>query len=414
MAQDYIPNESVKFTGFAEGQDQPDNADNLVEGDVYVILKVEEETVDGNVDHIYTLEAPNQNFDDSKRVTKKNPETVTVEVFGDEIERYEEEEEEEEKTPARSKAPAKKKAAPKAKAKAKTKAKPKAKAKAKTKAPAKKKVAAKKKAAAKSERKEHEADPDLKGLIILTDEEEDQEILDLVAEAEDIVELAQDLVEDNANTEWRLGGVLYHARVGKDYKEYADGKYGGTGGWADFCEEVLGLEYRKAQYLVEIYTTFLRFGKGAEDLANIGWSAAIQITRHMDEDNVDQLMDMAEDQSVRDLKESIKTSFKTKTSNKVVTKMVRFNFVMEESAAEHTRELFAQIKEQMDVETDNQCFEQIVSEYAQSNLDVAAIKKATRAAKARAKSKTKPKAKVKAKAAPKAKAKVKTSKRKAA
>jgi len=411
--QKYIPGEEVVFNGFAEGQEAPANAEYLAEGEVYVVVRAEEqEDEEGGSDWVYTLEVPNPDFDGKKKPSKKNVEVFEVEVFEDEVSRYEPEEEEEEEE---EEAPPPK---AKAKAKAKEKAKPKAKAKAPAKKAATKKGKTQKEAAAEKEAKdaraEHENDPDLKNLIILNDEEEDGEVLSLVAEAEDMVALTRELVEDNTNTEWRLGGVLYHLRVGKDWKNYDEGQFDRVGGWADFCDEVLGLDYRKAQYLVEIYTVFSRFGKGAEELANIGWSKAIQITKYMDEENADKLLDLAEEQSVRDLKESITESYKKQTSTKKVTKMVRFNFVLEESAASMTRELFELIKKQMGVEDDHQCFEQIVSEYAQEHLEVAEIKRAQRSAKsggpkpkakAKAKAKAEPKAKAKAKAQPKAKAK---------
>lgn len=394
--------QEVVFQGFTSQDDLPEGAALMEVGATYTVKSMTE--VDGQP--VYLLEVPNPDYDPDE--DDETEATVTVEAFEDEI---------------AAKGKGKKAAAEKAKAKPAAKGKkasaeseedededdgeeesdeeeveaaaPRGKGKLKAAKAAKgkgKKAGGRKAAgedadeeAAAEARQDHEADPDLRGLTILTEEEEDPEILELIGSGENILEVAQELVQEGANIEWRLGGILYHVRVGKQYKEIKNGAYAGKGGFADYCAAELGLDYRKAMYLCDIYTKFSRLGIPSERLAQIGWTKAVQITPYLDEDTQEDLLEAAEEQSVRDLKETISTSFKRSGGEKKVTKMVRFNFHLEESAAEHTRELFELIKQHLGIEDDHAAFEQMVSEYAQQVLDVSLVRKARRTANARLK-----------------------------
>jgi hypothetical protein len=288
-------------------------------------------------------------------------------------------EEEEEEVPApkaKAKAPAKapaKKAAAKAPAnKAATKGKAAAeeeeaptKAKGKTKAKAK---AAPAKAPAKAKAKEEEEDEDLKGLIILTEEEEDSEILELVGEAEDLCELAHDMAEESAAQDYRLGGVLYHVQVTKAYKAL-DERYEEKGGFALYIQEQLGLGYRKAMYLVEIYTKFNKYGISGEKVAEIGWTKAQVIASAMQQDNAEELIELAEANTVEDLKDTIKESYSNKPGEKgEPVKRVTFKFRLLEDAGQVIRGYVEEAKEQLGVEKDDEAFEHIISEWAQEHL----------------------------------------------
>lgn len=261
-------------------------------------------------------------------------------------------------------APAKKTAA-KAKPAAKTKAaaKPAAKAAAKPAAKTKAKPAAKAKDPA-------DEDEDLKGVIILAEDEEDSEILDLVNEADDLCELAHEMAEDSAAQDYRLGGVLYHVQISKEYKAL-DKRYEEKGGFALYVSEVLGLGYRKALYLVEIYTKFNKFGISSDKVALLGWTKAQVIASAMGQDNAEQLVELAETSTVSDLKDSIKETYGNKPGEKGdVVKRTSFKFRLLEDAGQAVSGYMAQAKEQLGATDDDAVFEHIVSEWAQEHLTV--------------------------------------------
>lgn len=267
------------------------------------------------------------------------------------------------------------KEAPKAKAGAKGKASGKATAAKAEKGGSKLKGGKATKAPKEKEPKEEE-DEDLKGLIILTEEEEDKEILELIEDA-DITELAEDLAQESASAEYKLGGVLYHVRIGKAFREIHKGKYNVKGGFQQYVEQELRLGYRKAMYLIDIYTKFNKFGLDPDTVAEIGWSKAMSISSVMDEKNAEELVELAKEQSAADLKETIKESFSKKgEDNREVVRKTTFKFKLVESQGAIVADLLQQAAQQLGSKKLDDAFEHIITEWAAEHLDVATTRKA--------------------------------------
>ena len=393
----------VRFTGFAE-EEIPDNGEHLAEGQTYEVYKVSDE--DGDTSYFVTVENPD--FDASKKATKKNPEFLYVNVFEDEVEEVEdedgdeeeveeqaEEEVEEEEAPApkkkaaAKKAPAKK-AAKKVEAEAEEEEAPKRKPGRPKKAKAEEKAAEapKKRGRPKKVQDEEEGDPDLKGMIILERDEEDEDILAMVDDG-DVLELAQELVSESTVTEYRLGGILYHVRVSKAYKE-VDPAYAEVGGFAAYIQEQLGLEYRKAMYLIDIYTKFSKAGIHGDRVGDIGWTKAKEIARVVTSDNADSLLEAAAESTVVELKETIKESYgREGADTRPVVKKMTFKFRLEQENAEVIEDYLLQAQEELGHDKLEQTFEYIVTEWAAEHLNVG---KAKTKAPAKAKVVAKPKA----------------------
>ena len=277
---------------------------------------------------------------------------------GDEGEDGDEEAEEE---PASKKAAAKK--AP-AKAAAKTPAK---KAAAKSKAPVKSKAKAK----AKDEDAEESDDP----YGDLDEEQEDQEILGLVNDAEDILELARETVEETSALEYKLGGVLFHVRKSGAYKEL-DERYAEKGGFALYLLEQLNIEYRKAMYLVDIYYKWNKFGLEPEKVAQIGWAKAAKIAAVMDEDTAEELIELAENNTVADLVDHIKTTYKEVGGTKGEKKVIKlFKFKLAESAGIAVEEVLQSVAAGMGLKNLDEAFEHIVMEWSTEHPIEAPAKK---------------------------------------
>lgn len=279
----------------------------------------------------------------------------------DEPEEGDEGEDGDEEEPAPKKAAAKK--AP-AKAAAKTPAK---KAAAESKAPVKSKAKAK----AKEEEAEESDDP----YGDLDEEQEDQEILGLVNDAEDILELARETVEETSALEYKLGGVLFHVRKSGAYKEL-DERYAEKGGFALYLLEQLNIEYRKAMYLVDIYYKWNKFGLEPEKVAQIGWAKAAKIAAVMDEDTAEELIELAENNTVADLVDHIKTTYKEVGGTKGEKKVIKlFKFKLAESAGIAVEEVLQSVAAGMGLKNLDEAFEHIVMEWSTEHPIEAPAKK---------------------------------------
>lgn len=283
--------DKVIFKGYEEAPEE--GADLLVEGQEYEVVSVNKD------DNSVSVEVENPDFNPKKKESEKNARTILTDIFFEELEEVEgkakapskakgskgkakaeepedepedeeeddedDEEEEPEEEPARkSKAKAKAKAPAKGK-KAKEeqdeeeqdeeddhdeeeepeeepvkKAKGKAKAKAAPKAKAKSKAAPKGKSKLKGKAPK-EAAEEIDPYGDLDEEQEDQEILGLVNDAEDILDLARETVEESSALEYKLGGVLYHVRKTAVYQNL-DERYAEKGGFSLYLLEHLNTE----------------------------------------------------------------------------------------------------------------------------------------------------------------------------
>lgn len=292
--------QSVKFLGYDENTPEEDR---LLEADgVYTIVGfTEAEGEDPGGDPIVQIDNPN--FDKKKKEhPETNPKMIDVQVFANELEVVAEEEE-----AAPAPAPAAKKSAKAAAAPAKTAAKETAK-------PAGKKVAAAAKKPVKKEEPAEPVDPD----AVPDLETEDEEVLALVQGSEDLIATAQELDQSVATSEYQLGGVLYHIKKDKLHHALTDAEgnvlteYAEKGGWEKFVQDYFNMEYRKAQWLVEIYVHFSLAGvtDAAAQVAAMGWTKAKTIAKELTREgaNVEDLLTLAAENTVADLSEAIKSS----------------------------------------------------------------------------------------------------------
>ena len=397
----------VKFLGYSEDVAEAEQV--LTEGENYTIVEVNPE------EEMVAFEVENPDFNPKKKVSEDNAKTVVVEVFFDEVgeaDDDEEEEEEEEEKPAK-KAPAKKAPAKKAKqeeeeeeeeddeeeeeapAPKKAPAK-KAPAKAETKAPAKKAPAkaeakGKGKGKAKAPAKEEKAE-EADELAPL--ENEDEDIVALVEGAENILELASELVEEGAELDYRLGGVLYHVRLSKEYQNL-DVRYKENGGFGLYVKEHLNIEYRKAMYLIDIYYKFNMYGIAADKVKEIGWTKAAKIAAVMTDDNAEDLVELAEQNTVADLQDTIKEQYVAgKGEGTEKKKRVTFKFRLFEENATVVTEILEEAAQTLGTKDLAAVFEHIVTEWGAEYLNTKPKKSAKAPAKAAAKAPAKAKKQV--------------------
>lgn len=315
---------SITFLGY--GADVAEADQFLTAGEVYEVVGfTEAEGEDPGGDPIVRIDNPG--FNAKKKETEDNPKTLDVAVFAEEYEVAAAEEEPVEEVAAQAPAPAAKKAAVKT-APAKTAAPA-----AKTAAPAAAKKTAKAAPAPVVEEPAEDPDalPDL--------ENEDEEVLALVNGDVDLIEVAQNLEATAARSEYQLGGVLFHIKKAKQYEELDEGIYKVNGGWAEFLKSYFNIEYRKAQYLIQIYIAFTQaqIENPADVVARLGWAKAQKISVPMAEEGavVGDLIALAEANTVVDLSTALKEQIEVggTPGAKVSRITMKFRYDEEEGAS---------------------------------------------------------------------------------
>jgi hypothetical protein len=361
----------VTFTGYTEenDDDKPDNWEALMVGENYTIVEVHNEA---GKDPCFFLEADNPNFDETKRASKKaNPRTIRVDVFADEIEVAE---------IATADADddveviddAVEVVEPEVEA-----------------APAKKKRTAKKRTAAKAKVEEDTdtVEVNSEGDIVLTDAQQSKEVMGLIKgkTPQQMIKLAQTHAKDAMLADWTLGGILYNVKVSGAYKTINDNKYDQKKGWEMFIDEQIGIDYRKAMYLVDIYSKFTRHGVKKEVAARLGWSKASRISAVMDNENTEELVALADDSSFRDLEDTIRTEYKTKGATKgTKIKRMGFRFRIAEEGGAIVADYLEQARNELGLDNLDDTFQHIVTEWSQEHLNLKKRKKGASRSKAKA------------------------------
>lgn len=337
----FYPMSDLVDDGAEEAEQEAEQAEE--EGDVPVDFKevkkgmfVEVEDAEGNVVA-------------AGEVTAKTVAAATVEgkKYGSKFVFFEAEQEEE-PAPAATKAPGKKAAA-----KAET-----------AKAPAKGKTAAKAKAPAKDKPAKAEAKTPAKHEFDLVDTES----LAAILESQDALEAAKEIIETIEEGYFNLGGLLAHIYV---EELYVQAGYEGNKAFDRYVADELGIEYRKAMYLIKIYTHFSGLGVDESRLAEVGWSKAKELVGIANDENFDELVDYAAEHSRDELKDYIKTNYvdagdgEGGTTNGTRAKKTTFKFSAHEDQANVILEVIEKAKEQHGLTDESEAMIAVFTEWAQ-------------------------------------------------
>ena len=148
-------------------------------------------------------------------------------------------------------------------------------------------------------------------------------------------------------------------------------------------QDMLGIKYRKAMYLTKIYARFNKHGVGSDVLAELGWTKCSYLVNVMDDDNVDELVELAKSSTSRDLQDTIRASYTKDGETKPIVKRISFRFSLEQDAGVAVAELLELAEEHLGLDHSNEVFETVITEWAIEHLDVAKVRKlANKAAKA--------------------------------
>lgn len=182
-------------------------------------------------------------------------------------------------------------------------------------------------------------------------------------EAGGLIEAVEKLLEKSSATDFTIGGLLAKIDETSAFEtlvdEYGVSKYGtGHRGFGKFVEEHLGMKYRKAKYLINIYKICTERGITESQLAGIGWSKMKEALRALNNS----------DSEVDDILEEAKTlpfnEFKASMRKRVIdgggrvhgnskADQVNFSFRLFNDNAEVLKQALESAKEAIGVEGDD-------------------------------------------------------------
>ncbi len=167
---------------------------------------------------------------------------------------------------------------------------------------------------------------------------------DMLAENDDPIEVAISLNHEIQETSYWLGGALAMVLQSGTYLKENGGEYDGENAWNDFCEGEFGFKANKGHDLARIYRTFSVIPDfDPSKIDTIGWSKAAIATRFVTPDNVDEIIELAEETSQRELAATLKekyvgedgTTASGKSASRGSTiKRVSLSFSLDEDTAE--------------------------------------------------------------------------------
>jgi hypothetical protein len=203
---------------------------------------------------------------------------------------------------------------------------------------------------------------------------------------QDALKAAKALAQQSEEIYFTLGGVLNHI-----YNEglHKLAGFEGKRGFAEYVEKELGVQYRKAMYLINIYAYFRSLGVDEKRLAEIGWSKAKELVGKVDAAGFDDMVTFASSHSREELQNYIKTSTASTGDgdNATRTEKKRFNFVLFGDQAAGVERALGAAALQIEGDPENKqalAFELIVTEWAMTHENVeVTLEQALRAVEAR-------------------------------
>ncbi len=187
------------------------------------------------------------------------------------------------------------------------------------------------------------------------------------------IEAARELASREHKTAFTLGGVLSYIHRTGAHKTLG---YEGKRGFANFCEEELDTDYRKAMYLIQIYEAFAAMGVDESVIEQVGWSKAAQlarIPRAALQANWTKLIEVAQSKTRKELIVHIEENYEVTTRGDKVKRTV-FSFSVIEGDAETIRRALDQAMQSTGAENEVDAFTYICGDYLNeapgSDLDI--------------------------------------------
>lgn len=193
--------------------------------------------------------------------------------------------------------------------------------------------------------------------------EDSRRVTALLAE-QDALDAAKALITQVDEAYFTLGGVLSHIYYEGIYKTIS-ADYNGKKGFALYTAKELNVAYRKAMYLIDIYTTFRRLGADETQLSRIGWSKAKELTRFATVDNFDELLEAAAGMTREELVPHLRSSYVDAETGQHVEQIQqqRRTFVLTGDQIQNVEIAISTARQNMDSDSDGVALDAICTEW---------------------------------------------------
>ena len=218
-----------------------------------------------------------------------------------------------------------------------------------------------------------------------TKNDDQDQILDIAHELENMTkekaeELAFDLVNNEGQNEFRLGGVFSVIKSNgwfdgfKDFKAYVSEKY--------------GVEYRKAQYCINIYEKLIAEQISWSKVSGLGWTKLSILVPVITADNIDSWVTKAMEVNCDTLKALVKAALSNggavEEEGKITSEVVKMAFTVHPDQKETIKAALEKAKGEVNTEFDTVALENICVGYlggaVMANKPVATLKEEMAAA----------------------------------
>lgn len=181
-------------------------------------------------------------------------------------------------------------------------------------------------------------------------------------QAEEAYETLMSLLETEGLNDFKVGGVMAAIQGNSLWKEY-----GTYESFKDFVVTNVGMEYRKAMYLINNYEALVEAGVKWEEVSDIGWSKLKEITSVINKENAAEWIDRAREHTVLQLQELVK-QFKAGTLDSTemapeVSSVTSISFKVHEDQKETIKQAVAKAKGEADTEVDAVALEAVCMNY---------------------------------------------------
>lgn len=212
--------------------------------------------------------------------------------------------------------------------------------------------------------------------------QEDANVLALIEGADGIegglTGIAQSLETAIESQTYQLGGVLYHIKRDGGFKDL-DPAFAENKGFEAYVNAYFGFSYRKAMNLIEIYVAFnqLNIENAAEVVAELGWTKASKLAGAMDDENAQDMIELARNNTVEGLSEAIRVQ-KVEVGGTPGEKKVRATIRLKywEDEANDITETLNSVKEKQGLKTTEDAFSFIITEFKLAQGEAAPVAEA--------------------------------------
>lgn len=113
-----------------------------------------------------------------------------------------------------------------------------------------------------------------------------------------IFELLAFLTERISKQFIMMGGLLYIIRKNKWYEPHQT--------FMAFCDTLVGIQYRRAMYMIQIYESLVTNHIPFEEVASLGFTKMVSISQHLTESNYTDLIAWAKIRNTQEIEDELK------------------------------------------------------------------------------------------------------------